>query len=551
MRRRHACQLLLVLIAAISSRPVSAQAAATVSLSDPAYAAIDELQAALPNQGLLIGQRPYSRREVARIALRFNDVLSRAPDLAADVRERLAALVRSLLAAYAREVRSLNSPNTPASPLALSPAARLDLIGTNSAPRPVPPSNGLGDIVATTNPLTDGFSGRPVAHGTTTAAELALPVGIGSWIALEVDPRLTWLSDRTGTRQFDAELQRAYLRVVVRNVAVQAGADERVWGQGGPNGMLLSANPRPLHAVTIANDTPFTLPGFLGRLGPVRATFMGASLGDAQNFPGAQLYGYKIGIMPTPRLELGFGIIDQMGGTGAPRLGVGERIKDLFPYVFLAISPSSDRQASNKIASVDFRYHARWSRDLTVYYELDPDDFDVRRLGSIYWQDSGHLLGAHIDRLTADGRFALDAQFQRTSLRLYEHGEFTSGVTYRNAIIGDPLGPNALAGYTTLSARLPRSWTLSLSAALEARDSSIYTVIQSDTVTGRGWRFVKLADGVTEKRARMVVNLTNVAADRVVSFWPMVGVERVLNDGFALDRTATNVIAGVSLRIRF
>jgi len=49
----------------------------------------------------------------------------------------------------------------------------------------------------------------------------------------------------------------------------------------------------------------------------------------------------------------------------------------------------------------------------------------------------------------------------------------------------------------------------------------------------------------------MVVNLTNVAADRVVSFWPMVGVERVLNDGFALDRTATNVIAGVSLRIRF
>jgi hypothetical protein len=278
---------------------------------------------------------------------------------------------------------------------------------------------------------------------------------------------------------------------------------------------------------------------------------MGASLGDAQNFPGAQLYGYTVAILPTPRLELGFGLIDEMGGTGAPRLGLGERIKDLFPYVFLAISPSSDRQASNKIASAGARYHASWSRDLTIYYELDPDDFDVRRLASIYWQDSGHLLGAHLDRLTADGRFALDAQFQRTSLRLYEHGQFTAGVTYRDAIIGDPLGPNALAGYTTLSARLPRSWTLSFTAALEARDSSVYTVVQSDTVTGRGWRFVKLADGVTEKRARMMVNLTNVAADRVMSVWPMVGVERVLNDNFAPDRAKTNVIAGVSLRVTF
>ena len=522
-----------------------------MSLGDPAYAAIDELAAAVPVQGLIVGQRPYSRREIARIALRFDRVLSQGGTRAAEAQARLVALVRSLLMAYAREVRSLSGANAQTSPISLRPGARIDFLGTNSSPRRVPASNGLGSIDAFSNPLTDGMSGRPVARGSTASVELTNAFGIGSWLAVEADPRVTWLSDRSGARQLDAEMQRLFVRVVARNVAVEAGADERTWGQGGANGMLLSANPRPLHAVTIANDTPFTLPWFLGRLGPVRATFIGVDLGDAQNFRGAQLLGYKVDVMPTSRLELGMGLIDQLGGAGAPPFSAGERIKDLFPYVFLAFSPGSDRQASNKIASLDVRYFVGTSRGITLYYEVDPDDFDLRRLASVYWQDSGHLLGARIDRLTADGRWSLDAQFQRTSLRLYEHEQFTSGVTYRDAIIGDPLGPNALGMYATLSSRLARGWRLALSGAAESRDSSVYTVFQDDSVTGRGWRFVKVADGVKENRVRALLSLTNDSADRLASLLPSVGVERVFNANFIRGRAATNVIAGLSLRIKF
>jgi Capsule assembly protein Wzi len=548
--RGRVTSFLVILMVAASGRAAFAQAAATVSLGDPAYAAIDELAAAFPVQGLFVGQRPYSRREIARIALRFDSVLSRGPTPPAETKSRLLSIVRSLLNAYANEARSL-ATRTSGSPFSASPGARLDVIGTNGTPRPVPRSNGLGRIEAVTNPLTDDLSGRPVAHGYTSAAELAIPFGIGSWLAIEADPRVTWLSDRNGSRRLDAEMQRLFARVVVWNVSIEAGADERTWGTGGTSGMLLSANPRPLHALTIANDTPFTFPGFLRRIGPVRATLLGATLGDSQNFPGAQLLGYKVDLMPTSRLELGVGLIDQLGGAGAPRIAVGERIKDLFPFVFLAISPGSDRQASNRIAGVDARYYVGTSRGITVYYEVDPDDFDVRRLRSVYWQDSGHLLGTHVDRLTSDGRLSLDAQFQRTSLRLYEHDQFSSGVTYRGAIIGDPLGPNAYAGYATLSSRLASGWKLSLSGALEWRDSSVYTVVQSDTVTGRGWRFVKVADGVKENRARAVVSLINDAADRLATVSPILGVERVLNENFVRGRGATNVIASVSLRLRF
>ncbi len=550
MHRRAATALLAIVAVAALGRAASAQAAATVSLDDPAYAAIDELAAAVPLQGLLVGQRPYSRREIARIALRFDRVLSQGGTRMAEAQARLVALVRSLLTAYARDVRSLTAANAPTAP-SLSSGARIDFLGTNSSPRRVPASNGLGNIDAFSNPLTDGMSGRPVARGSTASVELTNAFGIGSWLAVEADPRVTWLSDRTGARRLDAEMQRLFVRVVARNVAVEAGADERIWGQGGGSGMLLSANPRPLHAVTIANDTPFTLPGFLGRLGPTRATFIGVALGDDQNFPGTQLLGYKVDLMPTSRLELGVGLLDQVGGAGAPKLSTGERIKDLFPYVFLAFSPGSDRQASNKIASLDVRYDLGTSRGVTLFYEVDPDDFDVRRLASVYWQDSGHLLGAHIDRLTADGRWSLDAQFQRTSLRLYEHEQFTSGVTYRDAIIGDPLGPNALGMYATLSSRLGQGWRLALSGAAESRDSSVYTVFQDDSVTGRGWRFVKVADGVKENRVRALLHLTSESADRFATLLPSVGLERVVNDNFIRGRAATHVIATLSLRIKF
>jgi len=547
MHRRAATVLAAILAIAAPSRAASAQAAATVSLDDPAYAAIDELVAAVPLQGLIVGQRPYSRREIARIALRFDRLLSQGGTRAAEAQARLVGLVRSLLAAYAREVQSLAGDNAL---ISLSSGGRVDALGTNSLARRVPSSNGLGNIDAFSNPLTDGMSGRPVAHGFTGSLEMTNSVGIGSWLAVGADPRVSWLSDRNASRQVNAEMQRLFVRVVARNVAVEAGADERVWGQGGASGMLLSANPRPLHAVTVANDTPFTLPGFLRRLGPVRASFIGVDLGDDQNFPGAQLLGYKVDIMPTSRLELGLGLIDQLGGAGAPQFSAGERIKDLFPYVFLAFSPGSDRQASNKIASLDARYYVGTSRGITIYYEVDPDDFDVRRLASVYWQDSGHLLGAHVDRLTNDGRWSLDAQFQRTSLRLYEHEQFKSGVTYRGAILGDPLGPNALGLYATLSSRLARGWKLSLSGAAESRDSSVYTVFQTDTATGRGWRFVKVADGVKENRVRALINLTDESADRPATLWPSVGLERVFNDNFTRGRAATHVIAGVSVRLK-
>lgn len=551
--RAFACILATAAVAcsALPQRAV-AQSAALVPLADPSYAMIDELQSLIPIRGVAIGQRPYSRRDAARVTSAYAARLAvGAGELENEaLLARARMLVASLETEYGPEIRALRPGSAHGSSrLRTSATLRADVVATNGAPRAVPVSNGLGSITAVTFPLVDGTEGRAVAHGMTGGLEPALQLGASDWFAVGIDARGAWGSSITRSSDVAGAIQSLYARGVIRNIALDVGVEEREWGQGGANGMLLSANPRPLPAVSISSDTAFSFPWIFRHLGPARLSLMVADLGDAQNFPGAKLVAYKLSIMPTSRLELGAALLDEMGGRGAPPLSFAERIKDLFPYIVLAASPGADRQSSNKIAGLDVRYRFPGTHAIAVYYEIDPDDFDLRRLWSIYWQDSAHLLGATIGRVDPQGRVSLDVQLQRTSLRIYEHSQFTSGVTYRDAIIGDPLGPNALAGSATMLARVTPKYSLGVTATIESRDASRYDVHQNDA-HGNGWRFIRLTDGPKESRARLIADLRSLTVDTGWSILPRVGVEHVMNDGFIAGRSATYGIVSVAIVFR-
>jgi hypothetical protein len=165
-----------------------------------------------------------------------------------------------------------------------------------------------------------------------------------------------------------------------------------------------------------------------------------------------------------------------------------QRAADLFPFVTW-LNEGSDRLASNKVATLDARLRIPEWRGTTLYWETAVDDFDLRRVGSMLREDSGHLLGVSVARLRADGTLSLDVRGHDTSLRLYRHYQFTSGLTYRDQVIGDPLGPNARALYGTLTWRPALTLAVDLELAAEERDPSLWTT----TVDGpddAGWRFV-------------------------------------------------------------
>ncbi|AHG89630.1 Capsule assembly protein Wzi [Gemmatirosa kalamazoonensis] len=513
------------------------QPAATVSIDDPIYGLVDRLLARVPVPGAVVGQRPYSRRELARIA---RAVAATAPSDAPTAR-LLATLVAAIGdtapgASRAIRLRALESA-------ALSAAA------SDVAPRAIP-GNGLGSIDARTAPPLDARGGRPAVHGVATTLETSHVLGIGGGLALVAQPRLDLLTPTAGDARGRVVPQRLVARGVWHNAALQTGVDAVIWGQQGARSLQLSANAPPLRAVTLGTDTAVTLPWVLRVLGRVRAQAIVADLGRGQNFPHAKLAGYKVTLMPSPRLEIGSGLLSQYGGHGAPPLNLEQRFVDLFPYltwIHPGSSRSRDKLASNKIAGVDARLRVPELAGLSVAWDGEIDDFEPSRLPKLLWEDGAHVLGVRFDALRPDGSLALDLRLHHTGLRLFEHAQFTSGVTYQDAVLGDPLGPHAGAGYATLEWRPSPLALLTFGGALERRDPSLYS--STTDPDGSHFRLVRVRSLPVEQRARLEVGARRDALGALGASL-RVGVDRVTNEDFAARAARWRPFAEAGLRLR-
>jgi len=513
----------------------AAQPAATVPISDPAYDLLDRLLARVPVPGSIVGQRPYSRRELARLA---RAVAAQRPVDASSLR-----LLDALVAAIGDTVTG-DAPG-----LRLFEGARLTAAASDVAPRRVP-ANGLGEIDAVTAPPLDARGGRPVVHGLATTLETSHALGIGRGLALMAEPRLTLTVPTTGDARASVVPQRLLARGVWHNAALQAGIDHVIWGQQGDRALQLSTNAPPLRSIVLATDTPVTLPWVLRRLGRVRAQAIVADLGRGQSYPHAKLAGYKVTLQPSPRFEIGSGLLSQYGGHGAPPLNFEQRIVDLFPY-FTWIHPGSERSrdkfASNKIAGVDARLRVPELAGLTVAWDGEIDDFDPTRLPKLLWEDGAHVLGVRFDALRADGSLALDVRLHHLPLRLYEHSQFTSGITYQERVLGDPLGPHAGAGYLSLEWRPAPLALLALGGALERRDPSLY---ESRTdADGGHFRLVRVESRPVERRARLELSGRRDAL-RGVGASVRVGVDRVTNEDVAVRAARWRPFAEAGVRLR-
>jgi Capsule assembly protein Wzi len=545
MLRRSLFILWCLCVASVSAR---AQLAATVPAEDPVYDLLTEVADVLGMPGYVTGQRPLSRREIARILLAMDTDIRRRDSgttLGAGPPQRIRDAVALMLQAYDADVRELRDPSVPSRDRGMPiEALQIDALGTNSGARRVP-NNGLGAIDAYSNPLTDGRWGRPTPNdGVVLSVETSHRIGLGDQIAFGAQPRISWLDDTTRGSRVNAGFQRLYARGVWHNAALEVGPDEYLWGLGGTRGMLLSANPQPLHSVTLSTDTAITLPWLLHAVGPLRAIFLVANLGQDRNFPGAKLLAYQISATPTDRLEIGGGIAVQIGGQGAPPASLTSEVGTLFPYVFWVVAPGRDTIKAAHLAQAEARWRISESRGLSAYYELGLTDFDPRRLKSVYTQNGTHLLGLTMQRLTPDGRLAADLQFHKTSLYQAEHYEYTSGWTYHQAIIGEPLGPNATAGYATLTWRPAVLDAISLDGALESRDPSPYRVLPDNSA-------IKVSQGIRENRARVLVTATRVALGSGVTMSSMFGVERASNADFVSGNDRTNLVAQLYYRLAF
>jgi hypothetical protein len=523
-------------------------------VQDPAYRHVERLVAEGLVDTVHVGQRPLSRRAVARIvgeaARNLPRLESRASDTTLDAGARAgfdhrSARVRALLEVLRAEYGSDGQGGT-----RLLESTSADWTWTNSPGRVVP-FDDLGGIDAATNPFVDYRLGREYVEGHNLALETTHRVRPLSALAAAARLR-TW----NGLAQFGdvgghrSSVEALYAQLALKNLLVEVGRDHLFYGQGMRASLSVSGNAPAFDMVKLASDLPFRMPWILRGLGPTRASFFVADLGDRQNFPGAKLTGYKFSFVPTRRVEFGVSVVNQMGGRGAPSASFGARLIDLIPIIDPLFIGTRDIQISNKMAGMDVRVRFPSTRGLEWYLDGMFDDFDHRRVWSSFRDDAGWIIGISIPRLTNDGRLQLAAELQRTGIRYYQHVQFTSGVTLDGRIIGNALGSKANAGYTRLSWDQGATSSIALDGGYEWRSGDRY-VARVDDAEDNGFRFERIEERPKERRARVALTWSrelSLGAPRLVA---EIGYERVTNFGFVDGSGRNNVLARLGIESRF
>jgi len=112
----------------------------------------------------------------------------------------------------------------------------------------------------------------------------------------------------------------AYATVNLSNWQLVIGKQSLDWGPGVSGSMIWSDNIEPVDMVRLVNPEPFRLPGFLSHIGPVRIDQFFGRLAGHPYVQRPFEYGQKFNVKPFSFLELGFGRTVTIGGTGGTPL---------------------------------------------------------------------------------------------------------------------------------------------------------------------------------------------------------------------------------------
>ncbi len=553
--------LVFLLLLLSISFPSGSQVSVNVSLLDPVYRDIDKLVGHGLVDKIIMGQRPYSRHEIARITAEAMKHLSRLEKPLADpgtpekkkqgLQKRLQyvkVILNRLKRDYREELIQLGALEGEKSWYSIHPVEKVDvqMLGTNSPPEALPLNNNLGFINAVINPLVDYEQGRHLVEGFNFSLETSHWLRASDYFALYFRPRFQLgITRNDQPNDNDVYIQNLYGKLNFKNFEIEVGRDNLFWGQGQDAGIMFSNNPRGLDMIKLSNDSPFILPWVFKYLGAHKISFFYADLGPAQNFPHAYLVGYKYNIQPLSFFELGFAVYAQGGGEGSPPASFGERVEDLF-----GLSVGTNVGLSNKMGGFDFRFRIPPARGLELYGEAIFDDTKgIDGTKRFFWQDAGYVFGVNLPRLTNSGEVDLRLEYHKTGVRMYRHSIFTSGLTLNQFILGDNLGPDAYGIYLVSNWDIDPQNLLTFRGAFESRSSDLWGIdSDGDQLIGN---FFVIQDNPSENRFRGTVQWLHRFKNWPVLFKAKVGYEHVKNFEFVEGNSRNNFLGEASFQINF
>jgi membrane-associated phospholipid phosphatase len=359
-----------------------------VPLDSWIYPALMRLAALGYIQSDFEGMRPWTRMECARLVQEAQDRFSEgAPQ--SKVAE---SLYDSLAGEFSQELKLLGGGNNAQARLESAYTRVTGISGaplrdgfdfgqtiTNDSGRPY--AEGFNNVSGASAWATDGpFVGYIRGEYQHAPSSPALPAAALTAIAQEegVPAAPPALPTRT-TDRFD--LLDGYVGMEIGNWQITFGKQENWWGPDEGGAMLFSNNAEPIAMLKINRTKPFTLPGFLSRLGPISAQyFLGRKSGDhwlfssTTGFTGtwAQpladqpfISGEKVSIKLSRNLEAGFTVTDLFAGAGEP-MTLSRWLRAIIPVQNGAPGTSSD--AGDARGGFDFSYRIPGLRNTLTWY---------------------------------------------------------------------------------------------------------------------------------------------------------------------------------------
>ena len=362
-----------------TDRTPSAMGSPYVPLDSWIYPLLDRLVARGAINDAILGMKPWTRLECARL---LNEVADHLQESGAET--DYSHLYESLLQEFTPEINLLSGGS--------NRTLRIESIYTRLTGISGPP-------------LTDGYHfgqtlfndfGRPYQEGLNSVAGFSGWATSGRWViyargeyqhapsgpaipmaaenaiaAVDDIPAVTPSSAATRNQ---ARLLDAYVGLNLGNWQLSYGQESQWWGPGESGPLLFSDNAPPVQMFHIDRVSPFYLPWILRLLGPMRwNAYFGRLQGHILS-PNPFFHGEKISFKPTRNLEFGFTRTVVVGGEGRP-LTPYRLFLSYFSATSYLVKPAK-KDPGKRDGGFDFSYRLPLLRNwLTIYNDsISADD---------------------------------------------------------------------------------------------------------------------------------------------------------------------------------
>ena len=526
-----------------------AQGTGLVLPGDLIYTDIERLAELGVLDSTILGQRPYSRREIARIARIVRARLERHESrrmFNEDVETYADGLLAHLERFADDEGTGIFEPR-----LAIVDGGSLTFSSTDADRRGFPAAH-TRPTEATIEPLAERRLGMPAVRGRTTALEAYHRAEPTSWLAVQLGERVELRSPNDTTLQRStAELLIASVRARYRNAALTIGRQQFAWAQSAGDGLFLASDAPALDQISLAGDHPFVLPSVLRLLGPTQATIILADLGASVARSHSKLLTYKVTVHPSALVELGGTFMDHYGGSGARKASASDQLIDFLPFIDVfrthnyRDSTRSLDVDSDKILGVDGRLRLPALGGLVLAGELLIDDFDVNRIPKLLTGYGSQTLAIILPRLGSPA-LSMKLSVKHMGIITYSHGDLRNGTTTRGRLLGDELGTDAKSYSAQLRWNPSASTRFELEGRSAIHSNANYLATYPDP---GGTRYVVTKVSRTADELRDLIFASAVIqGDDGIALTMRAGGERIRNASFQGGRRR-DYIAQVGLRI--